>query len=282
MSEALLAELDSFETRLTDGRYDDAEATLSTIADLFEQTERETTRVYARSLAAGGTTDAEETLSAYNESATTIDLQRGQFLLQAATFLSAPDAFDRSELVSVTERLREAEQTTTERRTEAATALESVTVPARPTIIEIAGRRRLPVGEQTSFEIVVENVGDEPTPPLTLTASAGDSLTLGSTTHDIGRLSGSGGQTVTVSVTGSSVGESSLSITVTSDGETAAADSATVAVTDQGTPTPTGGDSAISGLPLAGAAGLGALGGGAALYRYLSNGSETDEMEEDT
>ncbi|MDS0283198.1 CARDB domain-containing protein [Haloarcula onubensis] len=280
MSEALLAELDGFETQLTDGRYGDAEATLSTIADLFAETERETTRVYARSLAAGPVTDAEETLAAYNESAATIDLQRGQFLLQASSFLSAPDAFDRSELVSVTESLQEAERTTTERRTEAATALESVTVPARPAIIEIAGRRRLPVGEQTTFEIRVENVGDEETPPLSLAASAGDTLALGSTTHDIGRLSGSSGQTVTVTVTGSSAGESALSVAVTSDGETAAADSATVVVTDQGTPTPSGGDSAVSGLPLAGAAGLGALGGGAALYRYLSKGSETDETEE--
>jgi len=279
MSEALLAELETFETQLTEGRYDDAEETLATIADLFEETERETTRVYTRSLAAGGTADAEDTLAAYNESATTIDLQRGQFLLQSASFLSAPDAFDRSELVSVVADLRDAERTTTQRRSEAATALESATVPATPAILEIAGPRRIAVDERVEFEVVVANVGDERTPPLTLTANAGETLSLGSSTSDIGQLSGSGEQTVTVTATGSSPGESALSVTVTSDGETAAADSATVVVTGQGTPTPAGDDSVISGLPIAGAAGVGALGGGAALYRYLSGGSETDDEE---
>ena len=286
MSEEIASQLDTFETQVKEERYEDARETLETLEEAFDSTEAENSRTYTRSLAAAPSIDR-DTVSAYSESMTTLGIQRSQFLLQAALYLSAPDAFDRSELLALVETLRSAEAANTERRRRATSALQSVTVPARPAIVEITGKRRLTVGERTDFSVRVENVGDEPTDSLTLSATAGAELTVGEETHSLGTLSPGADQTVVFAVTGATAGESSLAVELTSGETTAATDAATVAVTGgpetaNGTPTQTATDSGTGddelrvGMFGAGAAGLGALGGGAALYRYLSGESETD------
>jgi len=291
MSEQIVSQLDTFETQVRDGRTEEAKETLTTLEESFRSTEAENTRVYTRSLAAETEID-EDVVSAYSESATTIGIRRSQFLLQAATYLSAPDSFERSELLSLVESLRSAESTTTERRDQAKSAAQSATVPARPAIIGISGKRRLTVGERTELTIQVENVGDEATDELTLSATAGPELTVGQSTQNLGTLQGGSEQTVTVPVTGAEAGESSLAVELTVDDTTAASDAATVAVTGgaettDGTPTRTATDSTADGdgFPVgmagAGAAGVGAIGGGAALYRYLSDESEPEsDIEE--
>ncbi|WP_176548093.1 hypothetical protein [Natrinema sp. CBA1119] len=289
MSDEIPALLERFESRIDTEEYESAAETLNEIAEAFAGTERENSRVYVQSLAASGRADDEETLTAFAESAATLDLRRSQFLLQAAVYLSAPANFEESTLRSRIDELEDAESTTVERRTAAESTVESVTLPPQPVIIDVEGPRRLSVGETATLDVVAANVGDESTASVTVTGSSGDGLTVEHGPQTIGRIQAGSDRPVEVSITGRTAGEYTLSIELAADGSVASTESVTVVVLESGdtdsttdSPGDGRGDDGNSGLlPLVGGAGLGALGGGGALYRYLSKESESD-AETDT
>lgn len=293
MSEETIELLETFETQLTDERYDEAEETLQALAAQFTDDAAATERTYTQAVAASGRVDDEQALSAYTESAATIDLRESQFLLKAASYLSAPDSFDRGEVLSLVETLTEAEETLSERQEQAESAVQSVTMPPQPTILTVTGQRRMSVGERVELSVLVANVGDESTADLTLAASPGDGLAVDTQTQTIGSLSADGERRLTVAVTGQTAGEWSLALDITADGTVVETKSVTVAVLDEsstesgdgttggggsGTGSPTGDDGDL--LPIVGGAGLGALGGGAALYKYFGGDDSTDPTDE--
>lgn len=292
MSDDITSRLETFESQIEDGEYESAAETLDEIASAFAETERENSRVYVKSLAASGRVEDEEALTAYAESATTLDLQRSQFLLRAAIYLTAPDGFEESALRSEIETLAEAESTARERRTTTKRIADSAILPAQPAIIDVDGTRRLSVGETATLEVVTANVGDEATASATLTVNPADGLAVADEAHAIGSIPADSDRPVAVSVTAQAAGQHTLSLELAIDGTVVSTEGVTIGVlgesgTDSSTQS-TGngeedGDDGTSGLlPIAGSAGLGALGGGAALYRYLSGESESDDADTNT
>lgn len=294
MSEETVELLETFETQLRNERYDEAEETLRALATQFSD-DAASERTYTKAIAASERVDDERAVSAYTESAATIDLRESQFLLKAGTYLSAPDALDREEVLSLVETLVEAEETLAERQERARSAIRSVTIPPQPTILTVTGKRQMATGERLELSVPVANVGDESTAELTLTASPGDGLAVERPTRDIGSLGAGEERSLTVVVSGQTAGEWSLALAVTADGTVVETKTVTVAVLDEGgTDTESGGETTDGGgsgpgsspggdddlLPIVGGVSLGAIGGGAALYKYLESGDSTDSTDE--
>lgn len=212
--------LDTFQTAISEGNYEDAATAATRLAATYEEKQPVEEAAVQRSTAArsqsGLSDDEQSALHGHVQQATATRLTRGAFLTETAAFLVAPDRGDPGAVVETARTLQQRERTLRDATDRATDATDGVSLPPTLSVVVQPASDEFARDESVEFTVAVGNVGDATANGVEVEFSGGG-VSFDSPTASVGTVEPDAVRDLTVVITGDSPGQQTVTTSVTSD-----------------------------------------------------------------
>lgn len=233
--------LSDFRAAITEGDHDKAESLLDKIGAKYESIRPEERAKVEKSVVVREQlpdTDARSTAHQHIQQALATQLSRSSFLTTSASYLADPEAGDSTEVTGQADTVEQREAELDDRSSSAESVHESTDLPPQ---IAIALARladtTIPVGTTVSLTVEVRNIGDATATDVGVSASAPDGISVGNAEF-VGDIEPDGSEQAELGITGTEVGQYSLTVQVESANAGSATDTVDVDVVEGGQDSP--------------------------------------------